>query len=73
VEHLVSQRDLWEKFERGDGLSLQEVRSLIREAEAALPYLRSRSRALGTIPASDTALTLDRLRGFEQALRKRTA
>ncbi len=61
-------KEMWEKYERGDGLKLEEVRALIKQTEDALPYLHDRSHALGTLPTSDAALTLHRLRGFETAL-----
>lgn len=61
-------KDLWERFERGDGMTLAEVRALIRQLKEAMPYLHDRSRALGTLPVSDAALTLHRLEGFETAL-----
>lgn len=64
-------KELWERFERGDGMTLAEVRALIRQTEEALPYLHDRSRALGTIATADAALTLHRLRGFEAALAAR--
>lgn len=73
MEHLVNLnlKPVWEEFERGDGLTLSEVRSLIKQTEAALPYLRARSRVLGTAVTADAVVTLNRLREFEAAMAKR--
>lgn len=71
MEHLVSQKSLWEKFERGDGLTLAEVQALIKQTEEAMPYLHDRSAALGTNLACHAVLTLHRLRDFEKELVKR--
>lgn len=63
-------KDLWEKFERGDWLTLLEVRTLARQTGEALPYLRGRASVVGTGAVSTATTTLVRLQEAEAELVK---
>lgn len=59
----------WKKFERGDTLSDDEISVMLREIQAALPYLRSRGEPMRLV-VKETVSNLMMLEQW-QAARKR--
>lgn len=59
----MNQRDLrpvWRKYRNGDHITDEELRSLIRETEAAVPYLTNRGPEyhLARVETNRTLITL---------------
>lgn len=55
----------WDKFSVGDSISDEELDGMIKQTEAALPYLIARSEY--TLARRDAAITLNRLQSYQQA------
>lgn len=55
----------WVKLRDGDAITDNELTAMIAQAEAAMPYLRSRPDY--GLACKDTAVTLDSLKGYQTA------
>lgn len=60
-------KELWDTFAKGDPLTDDDIKSLIKSAESALEYLDARRERFVSFK---TRLDLERLRSYQTARKK---